>query len=399
MLRKWFDPHALLITALIFMAIAGLSGLHFQLHFLNPLSPPKEKDYDITDILYSQLLPREAGPDADIILVNVGLRPDRAKVAAILGRIIQQDPKAIGVDIIFEDRPSSDPASDSLLREAVRACGDHIVLGQEKVWDTVAQAYRPEPLLAGLDNGFARTGYVNLPYLDPLATVRFFEPYHLAGKDTLHAFATALAGVADPLAASRLEARGSTRERIHFQLGDNGFVTVQAEALLADSNALDPAFFRDRIVLLGAIGNGTVDEPFTDRHFTPLNPHYLGNSLPDMAGLALQANILRMILDGTYVKDVPLWIDLLLALLLCYASLLLLIRISHRTHGFYHPLARLYQIGLFALLFVIVAWLYHAWRLHWDFSLGMAALALAVDGQLIYFSILEGIRKRRSRST
>lgn len=397
MSRKWFQPHAFFITVLIFTVIASVSQVNFQLHFLNPLSAPSDKDYDITDILYSQLLPRSAEPDARIVLVNTGLQPDRARVTATLQRILALEPRAVGVDILFEDRPSADPVADSLLRVAVQAYGDRIVLARDRIADSEGKAYRPGPLLSGLEDGPARTAFVNLPYYDPLATVRHFEPScpGIEG-DTLRAFAAELARICDPRAAARLESRGGRRERIHYTAGDDGFFVVQAADLLSDSAVVNEDLLRGRIVLVGHIGGGTVDEPFTDRHFTPMNPHYSGNTLPDLAGLALQANVLRMVLDGNYISEMPVWANVLLAFLACYASLLVLMRISARTHGFYHPLARLYQIVLIALLFVFIAWLYHAFRLHWDFSMGLTALALAVDGQLIYFAIVEALRRNPS---
>lgn len=395
--RKWFHPHAFLITVSIFAIIAALSQVHFRLHFLNPLSAPSDKDYDITDILYSQLLPRSAEPDSGIVLVNTGLQPDRARVATALQRILELEPRAVGVDILFEDRPSADPAADSLLRRAVEAYGDRIVLAMDRIADPEGKSYRPAPLLSGLDNGLSRPAFVNLPYYDPLATVRFFEPSCPGSEgDTLRAFAAELARICDPSAAARLEARGGRRERIHYTAGDDGFFVVQVADLLSDSTVVNEDLLRGKIVLVGHIGGGTVDEPFTDRHFTPMNPHYSGNTLPDLAGLALQANVLRMVLDGNYISEMPAWANVLLAFLACYASLLVLMRISARTHGFYHPLARLYQIVLIALLFVLIAWLYHAFRLHWDFSLGLTALALAVDGQLIYFAIVEALRRNPS---
>lgn len=395
---KWFDIHAFNVTALIFLLIAMLSRLPVDFHFLDPLRN-RLQDYQITDIFYSQMRESDSIPEERVVLVNTG-RPDRERIARMLERILDAAPAVTGVDIVFSGR--KEPYGDSLLAAALARGGQDIVLA------TILPEPRPE------DDVFAapvssdpmfqqnnRRGFINFPS-NKTRTVRYFSPVEQTVEGPVHAFAAELLRHTDPGAFARLEGRGRPLERIHYTATEEQFIRIEGDMLLDSTLDLAPVL-RHRIVILGYSGSDDWDAPPLDKHFTPLNPQYVGKSLPDMYGYAIHANVARMILDGWYVRFMPKWLNLLLAFLICYLHVLLPMWIHGRFYAVYYLLSRLLQLLQFVLLFFLVAWLYERWLFEWDFSLGFLALALVVDAQVIYTALLKRYRrdllKRRRRES
>jgi len=111
----------LCVTALAFCALAVMVTLALNLSFLNPVSQAV-RDFSLTDIYYNAL--KESG-EADtsrvITIVDMTQLYDRGEIADVLEAINQCEPRAIGVDVVFEglrddslaDRRIADVASAS----------------------------------------------------------------------------------------------------------------------------------------------------------------------------------------------------------------------------------------------------------------------------------------------
>jgi CHASE2 domain-containing sensor protein len=389
MSKKWYDPHALYVTLVIFLIIGLFSRIHLNLHFLDPLSH-SIKDYEVTDIVYSQIRDQTVEPDSQIVLVNSGW-PDRTRISAMLDRILEADAAVVGVDIFFSG--AKNPFGDSLLQASIMRGGERIVLATALCdYDPELGQFKTVAVDDSMFSNYTRTGFANFPG-NPTRTVRHFSASEIGPDGPVPAFAVEIARAFRSDADQILRQRGHNLERIHYSATEDHFIRFEPEHILDTTVDLRP-LLAGKMVILGYSGSGEWNEPLLDRYFTPLNPRYTGKSTPDMYGMVIHANIIRMLLRGTFINTVPAWVNGLLAFLICYLNLIVLIWISHRYHGVYHPIARLIQIVQFAIYFFIIAFLFERFRLKWDFSLGLIALALAVDTQLVYFALRNYIHRR-----
>ncbi len=384
MRKKWFNIHAFNITVIIFLIIALASFIYLNIHFLDPLGHSL-KDYEVTDIVYSQFRDKEIELEERIVLVNIG-NPDRAQISGMLDRILAANPRVIGLDVFFSGEKEA--LEDSMLQASIKRGAGKIVLA------TALQDYNED--LELFDNvsvddsifsNYARVGFANFP-ANPTRTIRYFSSTEQGPDGPIRSFATEIVHVFDSTKLNQLIERANTLERIHFTATDKHFIKFQPKDLLDTTIDLRPQL-ENKIILMGYSGSNEWNDPLIDKHFTPLNDRYTGRSTPDMYGFVIHANIIQMILDNQYIGKVPAWLSFLLAFILCYFNIILLIWISHRYHSVYHPIARVLQILQFAILFFVIAYLFYFYRLKWDFTLGLLGLALAVDTQVIYISLVE----------
>lgn len=384
--KKLYRPFPAIVTIFVFVFIGILSLIRLNLHFLDPVNYGV-KDYDLTDIVYSQFRNRQVAIDERIVIVNIG-HPDRATIAAMLARIAAAQPKAIGMDVFFEDRQS--PAVDSALQAALKGA-DNIVISSKLQHFREDQQYFESG--SGIDTFFshyARTGYANFPSSDA-RTVRFFSPQEATQSGTETSFAVAVAELYDAPAVERLRRRQKPLERIHYTSTEDNFIQFEPSHILDMALDLRP-ILAGKIVLIGYNDADGEACPLKDKFYTPLNERYAGRSEPDMYGIAIHANIIQMILDRQYIFTIPSWLSFLLALVFCYANVMLLEWIHQRFPRWYHPAVRVWQVVAFALLFFLLSFLFHQFRIKWDFSIGLLALALYFDVVLSYESFLNSSR-------
>jgi CHASE2 domain-containing sensor protein len=378
MWRKLFRPYPAIVTAFVFAVIGILSLISLNLHFLDPFRHGV-KDYDITDIVYSRFHNGKTQIDERIVIVNTG-RPDRATVTALLERITAAQPKAVGVDVLFSDR--KDPETDSLL-QAVLKKSDNIVLASVlKNYREDLGRFEREAEVDTFFQNYARTGFANFPSLET-KTIRFFTPKEMTAAGPVYSFATEITRRVDAAAVQRLLRRKNNLERIHFSSKGDHFIQFEASNILDTTIDLRP-LLGDKIVLLGYNDAYNEECPLLDKFYTPLNQRYTGRSEPDMYGIIIHANIIRMLLDHKYIFSVPGWLSFLFAILYCYANVILLEWVHNRYPRMYHPIIRILQVLEFTLLFFLIALLFYAFRIKWDFTTGMLALALYFDVLLSY---------------
>lgn len=378
MWRKFIRPYAALVTLFVFLLIGLLALIRLNIQFLDSFSQGI-KDYEITDIVYSRLRNSAIQMDDRIVIVNTW-QPDRERLAKMLNRIVAAQPKAIGIDVLFSER--KDPVTDSLLQAELKK-SDHIVLA------SVLENYREDlgrfESETGVDTFFTRhaiTGYVNFPITET-RTIRYFSPSESVQGVSAFGFALQVARQYDPAAVDRLLKRKKNLERIHFSSTEDFFIQFDPETILDTAINLQP-LLGGKIVLIGYTGDFQGDCPMLDKFHTPLNPRYSGRSEPDMYGIVIHANIIRMILDRKFITLVPGWLSLVLALLCCYGNVILVEWIHGRYPQWYHPITRILQVFEFILLFFLISLLFYWFRLRWDFTIGMLGLVLYFDVLLSY---------------
>jgi diguanylate cyclase (GGDEF)-like protein/PAS domain S-box-containing protein len=297
----------------------GLAGLAVALNALGGLQR-------IDDLFYDGALRLSHRPaSADIVIVAIDERSlhslgrwpwSRRTHAELIGVLSRAGARAIGLDVIFAEPDTADPAADAVLAEAIRANG-HVVL------PVLPEATTPEPgalqatlPLARLASVAAGTGHVDVDLdADGLARAAYLE----AGIDMQRwaSFPSMLlaTGRPDLTPAWSAENRPPTappaagtwwRDRrilIPFATSPRFRRLSYVDVLRGEAAALD---LKDRFVLVGATAAG-----LGSRIPTPLS----GESVP-MSGVEFHAHVLNAGLQGWRLTSLGgLWGGLLTALL------------------------------------------------------------------------------------
>ncbi|HRG92169.1 MAG TPA: CHASE2 domain-containing protein, partial [Chitinophagaceae bacterium] len=176
-----------------------------------------------------------------------------------------------------------------------------------------------------------------------------------------------------------LEKKGAHKVIINYTRHMNQYLVVDYMDILGDN--VDDSAFLNKIVLFGYVNFNPND--IEDKKFTPMNPRFAGKSVPDMNGIVIHANIISMALDGNYVKKVPLWGNILLAILVCWLHMSFFVHYYLEAHIWFHLAAKIAQV-ISAIFFVWLGiYLYDKYRLKVDMKLSLVTIVLAVD--VIYF--------------
>ena len=102
-----------------------------------------------------------------------------------------------------------------------------------------------------------------------------------------------------------------------------------------------------------------------------------------MSAISSVENILSMVLDDNYVKKLPSWASLLIAVFVCWLHMSFFVRYYLESHIWFHLVAKIAQV-LSAIFFVWLGiYLFDQYRLKVDLKLSLIVIVLAVD--VIYF--------------
>ncbi|MFN0033520.1 MAG: CHASE2 domain-containing protein [Saprospiraceae bacterium] len=383
MLRRLIYPHSLIVTCLLFVLIWFLDTIRINLHFLNPFNETL-RDYEITDIVYSRLRDDNGSLDNRIVLVNTG-DPNRDTLRMMIDRIVGAGAKVVAADVLLKKR--MEPHTDSLLQASLRQI-ENIVIGVQ------LDGYNEETEIfefqANCDTFFCDhvySGFTNFP-ANETRTIRLFSPKEMTADGECFAFATRTTMLYDPQAAERFFKRNKEVEEIYFSGNADQFVQFEPSTILDTTIDLRQQL-RDKIVLIGYLGISEWDD--RDRFYTPLNPRYTGRNMLDMYGVVIHANVIQMILDGKYVRELSFWVNLLLTFVFCYFNIHLFYQVFRRVSLPYQFITRFLQLGEIIILFFIVALLFHFYRIKMDVAYWITALLLTFDAVKFYDN---AVRKR-----
>ena len=389
-LRKLYNPHALIVTVLIFAFIYVFQFFFLNMHFLDPFNYGV-KDYEVTDIIFSQFKdPTEYGLVEEIILINAGPNPPRTRMDSLLRRIHQLEPAVVGLDILFSEE--QDPVIDSTLQSTIKSFPKIILANTFKSYDAEKKKLAdPEGCIPQFCEGQS-VGYLNF-VSEENTTVRLFAPTVKTDQGPYTSFSAKIAQAYAPERVDDLLRRKNKVEQINY-IGSTltgNFLKYDYRQLL-DSAAFERILKQNQLagkmVLIGFVGNHQPGDPELDRFFTPLNPKYTGRSLPDMYGIEIHANIIHMIMEGNYIYEVPTWLLEIIGWLYCYINVILIRRIYFQLPDTFHGLTRLVQIGEFLLIFFLIALLFYSFQVKIEFSRGILSMALAYDFVMIYESFI-----------
>lgn len=374
-----YERDTIFATIWVFIFIVVLGSIPLNLGILNPVKLGL-KDFDFNDMYYSKVGNNQKKElDSNIVVINIGMA-DREEIAMIIDKVASFSPKVMGLDALF-DGPR-DPYKDSLLNETIRR-HKNLVLATKYQTDSTGK------LIAGTN--FFKTdstlfGYVNFPYNDDRETIRTYYPFKRDEKNhqlVLPSFTSTLVRIYDSAKYHDIVKKIDKKLTINYtrKVTDKKkqYQVVEPGDLMADQ--VESKAIKGKIALLAYVNIATTD--IEDKKFTPLNEKYAGKSWPDMNGILVHANIISMIMEKNYIKKVPLWGNLLLAIIVCWLHMSFFIHYYLESHIWFHLVAKIAQV-LSAFLFVgLGIVIFSKYGLKVDMKLSLIVIVLAVD--VIYF--------------
>ena len=387
-LKKIFDWHTLIITVLTFVFIWIFQVFFFSRHFLDPFNNGL-RDYEVTDIVYSKFRDPNLAPLVeDIILVNTGAFPDRITLAKLLGQLKKLEPRVLGLDVELDGR--KELQVDSMLKAAIDQIPNIVLASRLIAANAESNLFAPP---AYCDPYFSKgkvrafTNFVS----EDTSIIRFFSPRELTEDGEFLAFAVEVVRQYAPDKTDALFRRKNPLERIWYT-GHQSFVKIEADQVLDEpyfQDILKQENLKNRIILVGYVGEHQRGEPESDRFFTPLNPRYSGKSYPDMYGLEIHANIAAMILQNKYVFQFPKWLEELIGWLFCYFNVLIFHWIYIHVNSTFHGITRLIQLVELVFLFFVIALFFYYFRIQFKLTDGILAMLLSYDVIMIYESLIK----------
>lgn len=357
---------------------------------LKPLSQAL-KDFEMTDLIYARRVAADgstynlqddhAAADTNIVLVNIGTL-DREGIAAEVEVINAQKPRLIAIDTVFE-QPTTAKA-DSLLAAALGQV-EHLILGvniyqsSNNQKDSLGCYYAP--LYANAQKaalGFASGGRNKV--------TRDFYPIHQIGDSLIPSFAAQMAKIAYPHAYEHLQERNNTKERINYRRTDLQYITLDVQDIFNPELAVN---LKDKVVILGYMGQQLGTQSWEVKYYTPLNEKYIGKTAPDMFEAAIHANTLSMIKDGDYLNQMPQWLCVLLGIALCLLNVRLFLWVNQWFSRWYDAVTKLLQFIEIALLLYVVLLVFSYFHYKIDLTLGLTALLFAGDLLEVYTSVVK----------
>jgi CHASE2 domain-containing sensor protein len=365
-----YERDTILATAWVFTFILLVKILPMpNLHFFDPMKLALE-DFDINDITYSKL----KGPDKfdnRIVIINIG-HADREGLAYIIEKAASMNPKVIGLDVYFEGPKES--YKDSLLKTVFEKAKNLVAISRIE-WNHHGEG---KFLNDYYDSTHSLTGYGNITGEEG-GTIRNFSPYEKINDSIHYSFSAMLVKQYSTEAFKKLKKRHDHNEIINYTRRNNQYLHFTAEELLNDG--VDESALKGKIVLLGYLSEDEND--IEDKVFTPTNEKFAGKSRPDMNGIVVHANIISMILDHNYIKKLPSWVNIVVAILIGWLHMSFFIRYYLEDHIWFHLVAKFAQL-LSAVFFVYVGiFLFDKFNMKLDMSLTLVVIILAVD--IIYF--------------
>lgn len=436
MKRFWIGN--LIITLFVFFMMWGTAKL-FDFKFLSAFDPIGQalSDFEMTDYAFSNLRPDPKVEDR-IVLVNIG-SVGRLDVAQQISIISKYKPKVIAIDAVFNcegglyDTLNCPQLKDTLanlfLANAIQEAGNVVLVskllqsdslmnsGDIDIYDSIEYA---DPHFSN----YSTNAFANLPtgdkdgvgaasYQEDIKICRsFFPKIDVNGKDEL-AFSVATALKFDSVKTMRFLSQAKYEELINYRgnfeiqelkvtdvnkqdVASSGFTGMFTALDIGDvmTENFDSTLLRDKIVLMGFLGDYFGDPSWDDKFFTPLNKKVAGRANPDMFGLVVHANIIAMILNEDYIDELAEWQEYAIAFISCLLIVALFVEIDHKLPTWFDGLSVIIQVIIILLTSGLVIYGFAAWSLKLDLSIALASTAFVGPCYDIFKSIENSLKKK-----
>jgi CHASE2 domain-containing sensor protein len=289
--------------------------------------------FDIYDLYYSGNHIKNTTRDTSIVLVEVG--DDRAAIAGQISIIRKYSPAVLGVDVTFKQ--PGDTIPDALLVQALTR-PDSIVFASEYT-NTTKDIYVFKGNFFDEKDSRHQSGYINFLGTE-FSVVRNYPPFIEQDGTAYPAFSSAIIKKFSPEKYDELKKRHRETEIIDYRGNLETYTTISKQQLpYLDKSGQLKSLFEGKIVLLGYFVKKGEPLVLDDLHFSPLNEQVAGKSFPDIYGVAIHANILSMILSGSYASQASELFAYLMAAIIVFFFLWYLLskykKSPHPNHGWF----------------------------------------------------------------
>lgn len=390
------------------------------------------KDFRLTDYAFSKLRP-DPLVDERIVLVNIGTL-DRRGIAQEIQILNTFNPRVIAYDGFFNCEGGLydtlncpqllDTLGNLMLASAIKESNKFVLGSKLMQTDSVSQYdveyYDSMELSDPMFMEDAVTGFASLPteanYQEDVKLCRTIFPQWVVNGKRHLAFSTQIAYQYDSTITRKYLDRNNKEEWINFrgnmnvmslrvqnvftdQTSESNFATmfyaVDADQLLRGE--VLPELFKDRIVMLGYLGDYLGDSAWEDRFFTPINKRVAGRANPDMFGLVLHANVVAMILNEDYINTTPDWVEYIAAFLVCLFTIALFIMIDQKLPTWFDALSFFIQVVLLIVISGVIIYAFTTFNLMLELGLAMGVTALVGPCYDVFKSLQNEYNRRMSK--
>lgn len=431
MKKFWFQ--SFLITLFVFFMLWGVTVVA-DLKVFSAFDPVSQalKDFELTDYVFSRVR-EDPLVEERIVLVNIGVLSRRELAQQIL-LINSYGPKIIAFDGFFNcegglrDSVNCPALLDTLgnlmLSSAIQEAGN-VILGT-KLMQTDSLAKFDSNEADSLETSdpmfrdYALEGFVTLPtdatYQEDVKICRSIIPKRVIyGKDHLY-FGVQIAMQYDSAKAIKFLARNKDEELLNFR-GNIEVIQLRIESLknketgtsnyptyfyVVDADQMMreevlPSMFKDKIVIMGYLGDYLGDAAWEDKFFTPLNKKISGRANPDMFGPVVHANAVAMILNEDYINEIDTWAKYAIAAFICFLTVALFIFLDRTLPQWFDALSVLIQLAEVLIVSLLMVNAFAWWSLKLDLTITMGVSALVGPSYDIYKSFQNEINRRLTK--
>jgi len=373
----------IIITILAFVLVSSFALIALKLPFMGPIAEAI-KEFEMTDV-YCQILQDTNDDDEevsdDITIVDMSELYSRRDLAKALVDIEKQNPKVIGVDIVFEGLKEDSVGDEMLTRIALE--NTNIVFSYkllDYVNDSIGHADTVHSFFVD-ESDSINEGYTNMPR----------NLY--GGIKRKLSLGEKVEGRLMPSFIAKVSAmyEGRQVKDVSKKTININYIPKRFRVVEADSISVHPEWIKDKLVLFGAMK----DE--YDMHYTPLGK---------MAGVELLGYSIETLLQKTEVEEVCGWLMIAISFLLVLLTQVVFSLYTSFARKRKNRVARFLMSATFMrsyLMFIWIAlWMWVAFILFYlydiwlDLGWALSAIAFLLLAQSIYDEFRDAIKTKES---
>lgn len=390
-----FDATIATVYVIFMVWLIGSIASNINSDILNPIEKTLS-DFKLTDVYFSRI--KESPPACpEIVMVNIGNLP-REGISDLLNVLNKYDPMVVGIDAFF--RSHKGPQTDSVLATAFSRTKNLVLVSEllenQEAGTIDSISYSLPEFMQYAYPGFADMITKGENYFK---VVRECIPKEIYQNDTVYSFPVELIRIFNPKAAEKFIARNNDFEDINFQ---GNIITHIAGATVNAKNVFsvldwdqvlgehfEPEAIKNKIVIMGFMGNKLGDPSWEDKFFTPLNENYIGKTNPDMFGVVVHANIAAMILRHDFINVMPKYMDYILSIIFIFLNTWLFGSMFGKLEEWWDGANILTTMLLVVVLPIISVAIFHLYSYKFDITFPMIALFLMGNLIEIYFGLIK----------
>lgn len=369
-MSRYFSIHILYCAVFVGFTAIIVTEVLSRIPILEPVSD-SIFDWDFTDIAYKDVNKDSVIIDDRIVLVNISdpENMNRQDIGHLLQKIDKEDPKVIGLLVFFSDL--NDQEQDSVLSTAISDVDNLVMV---VAYHDSLQYSHPK-FSTNIGQGLSNLMPGNQ------GTMRKIISNKINQTDTLRSFASEVASYYDLNSSRDFNNRNLEWEWINYSGSLNSYQSI-------DYFERDFRIVKDKIVLIGYLGESIesgsqIWNNVDSKYYTPLKTTWFNKQLPDMFGLVLHANAVKMVLDQTYISSSGL-LDDLISIFLILLSVLIMYAIMIKLPKRYSLISRVTSLGLIALMITIAIYSFKLVSLKIELSFVVLFLVFLPDSLEFY---------------